>query len=166
MSDRTDDLSSQTPVHYDWSLSFDHTMLRKALAYWIERSGTRPMPLKTDMSVRGTKEFIANVSLMDINLTADGSVDYSVKLIGERVRQYYGPIAHRKLSEFLPADLEQRWRAALDRVRTTKQPLRVHGRMSYANHTWLYQETLLAPLSDDAGETAMFLMVTAWSPYR
>jgi hypothetical protein len=164
MSARAELLTPLTPVHHDWALSFEQATPGEALAYWNECRGTRSMPLKTDISVRGMKRFIANVSLVDVHSNNDGTVDYYVRLTGERVRELYGPIAHRKLSEFLPADMEQRWRTALDLVRAARRPLRVHGRMSYADHTWLYQETLLAPLSSNGEETDMFLMATAWRP--
>jgi hypothetical protein len=75
-------------------------------------------------------------------------------------------VAHRKLSEFLPHDMEQRWRDALDLVGKAQKPLRVHGRMSYEDHTWLYQETLLAPLRGADDGLQVFLSVTAWWPYH
>lgn len=166
MYKRAELLTPLTPVYHDWTLGFEEQMPREALAYWNACRGTRSMPGINDVNVRGMKNFIANVSLVDILPSSEGHVDYSVRLTGERVRELYGPIAHRKLSEFLPADMEQRWRQALDVVRTARQPLRVHGRMSYADHTWLYQETLLAPLGRDDDDVAgMFLMVTAWKSY-
>ncbi len=112
------------------------------------------------------KKFLAHVSLIDIERDNDGSVDYVVKLTGERVRELYGSVAHRSLSEFLPAEMEQRWRSALDLVRDERRPLRVHGRMSFGGHIWLYQETLLAPLGGDNEETDGFLLVTAWTRHH
>jgi hypothetical protein len=164
MSARAEPTTSLTPVYHDWSLTFEQATPREALSYWNECRGTRSMPRKADISVRGMKRFIANVSLVDVQANDDGTLDYFVRLTGERVRELYGAIAHHKLSEFLPPDMEQRWRTALDLVRTAGRPLRVHGRMSYADHVWLYQETLLAPLSSGGDETDTFLMATAWKP--
>ncbi len=155
-----------TPVHHDWSLAFEQTILRDALAYWNECRGARAMPRMNEIAARGMKTFLTHVSLIDIEPNSDGTVDYVVKLTGERVRELYGAVAHRSLSEFLPAEMEQRWRAALDLVRDERRPLRVHGRMSYGGYLWLYQETLLAPLSGDNDATQGFLLVTAWTPRR
>jgi hypothetical protein len=164
MGEPAEQIKPLPPIHHDWALGFEHAMTREALAYWNDCSGARAMPLVTDISARGMKSFLANVSLIEVHVIDAGKVDYSVRLTGERVREQYGPVAHRKLSEFLPPDMEERWRGALDPVRTERRPLRVHGRMSYANHTWLYQETLVAPLSHDSGEVGTFLMVTTWTP--
>ena len=153
------------PVYHDWSLAFEQATPREALAYWNDCRGSRPMPLATDISARGMKRFLANVGLIEVRAGDEGAVDYFVKLTGERIRELYGPIAHRTLSEFLTPDMEQRWRAPLDLVRTEHRPLRVHGRMSYAGHTWLYQETLVAPLGRD-DRVGTLLLITSWEPYR
>jgi hypothetical protein len=158
--------ASLTPVFHDWSLAFEQTIPRDALTYWNECRGTRAMPRMTEISARGMKKFLTHVSLLDIETNSDGSVDYIVKLTGERVREHYGSVAHRRLSEFLPEEMEQRWRAALDLVRSERRPLRVHGRMSYGGHVWLYQETLLAPLGGDGDDVEGFLLITAWTPSR
>jgi hypothetical protein len=152
-----------TPIMHDRSLGFEHTTTRRGYAYWNEIRGTRSMPDFGDLSPRGMKEFIANVSVIDMHLREDGAVDYSVRLTGEHVREHYGPIAHRKLSEFLPPEMVERWRRSLELVATTHQPLRVHGRMSYGDRTWLNQESLLAPLSA-ADRAGAFFLVTAWWP--
>jgi hypothetical protein len=154
------------PVSYDWALAFTHETTRKGLAYWTEQRGAKPMPSAKDLSPRGMKDFIPHVSLIESRVREDGKIDYSVRLTGERVRERYGAVAHRKLQEFLPLEMERRWREALELVRSARTPLRVHGRMSYADSTWLYQETLLAPLSDDTGAVSMFLLVTAWWPFN
>jgi len=154
------------PVSYDWSLAFENETTGKGLAYWKELRGGNGLPSVKDFSPRGMKDFISNVSLIERRVGEDGKVDYFVRLTGERVRERYGAVAHRKLQEFLPLEMERRWREALELVTSAQAPLRVHGRMSYADSTWLYQETLLAPLSDDAGLLNMFLLVTAWWPYN
>ena len=83
---------------------------------------------------------------------------------GDEPRGRLGWFARRKLKDFLPADMERRWRHALGLVSAAQSPLRVHGRMSYADSVWLYQETLLAPLRDAASQLTMFMLVTAWWP--
>jgi hypothetical protein len=154
------------PVFYDWSLAFENETTRKGLAYWNELRGANGLPSVKHFSPRGMKDFISHVSLIESRPREEGKVDYFVRLTGERVRERYGAVAHRKLQEFLPLEMERRWREALDLVRSAQAPLRVHGRMSYADSTWLYQETLLAPLHDDAGTVSTFLLVTAWWPYN
>lgn len=166
MPEHSELLTPLTPVYHDWSLGFEQAMPREALAHWNERRGDRPMPCASEITARGMKNFLANVSLVEVHSSVDGAIDYYVRLTGERVRELYGPIAHRKLSEFLSPELEPRWRHALDLVRTERRPLRVHGRMSYQGNTWLYQETLVAPLGNDSDEAGMFLLVTAWTPYQ
>jgi hypothetical protein len=155
-----------TPVFYDWSLDFEHSTTRQGLAYWHACRGARSMPAVQDLKLRGMKDFAANSALFDVLTLDDGTVDYSIRLTGERVRERYGAVAHRKLSEFLPQNMEQRWRHALDLSRMSRTPLRVHGRMSYKDNTWLYQESLLAPLRGAEDAPAVFLSVTAWWPYH
>jgi hypothetical protein len=154
--------SKLTPVFYDWELNLEHAITQQALAYWKECRGERSMPAFEDLKLSGMKAFVANSSLIDMVSSGDGALDYSIKLTGEKVRERYGAVARSKLSEFLPPHLEQRWRDALELVRTAKAPLRVHGRMTYEDHTWLYQETLLAPLRESEDAVRLFLTVTAW----
>jgi hypothetical protein len=166
MPDRAQEPAELTPVFYDWSLAFEHEATRKGLAYWNEQRGAQSVPAFKDIRPKGMKDFIANVSLIERGIRADGAAEYSVRLTGERVRERYGAVARRKLQEFLPAEMERRWRHALELVRTAQVPVRVHGRMSYADSAWLYQETLLAPLRDASDQVSMFLLVTAWWPTK
>jgi len=165
MPEAVESLPDLPPVSYDWSLAFEHETTRTGLAYWNELRATEALPSVKDFSPRGMKDFISNVSLIEAHVREDGKIDYSVRLTGTRVRERYGAVVHRKLQEFLPLEMERRWREALDLVKSKQAPLRVHGRMSYGDKTWLYQETLLAPLGDDAGKVSTFLLVTAWWPF-
>src|SRR5216684_916887 len=162
MPAQTDRHVNLTPVFYDRELDFESPTTRQALQYWNACAGERTMPAFADLSLRGMKTFVANASLIEMVSSGDGAVDYSIRLTGERVRERYGSVAHRTLSEFLPPHMEQRWRDSLEMVRVAKAPLRVHGRMTYESHAWLYQETFLAPLRGADGAVGLFLTVTAW----
>lgn len=161
---QTEHHNDLTPVFYDWGLNLENPITQQALAYWNECRGERSMPAFEDLKLRGMKTFVANSSIIDMISSNDGEVDYSIRLTGERVRERYGAVAHSRLSEFLPPYLEQRWRDALELVSVAKAPLRVHGRMTFKEYTWLYQETLLAPLSQSEDSLRLFLAVTAWWP--
>lgn len=166
MSAQAEPALDLTPVFYDWSLDFQHATTRQALAYWQACRGEHAMPALAALKLRGMKDFVANAALINVHILDDGTSDYSVRLIGERVREQYGAVTGRKLSQFLPRNMEQRWRHALDLAREALMPMRVHGRMSYNDHTWLYQETLLAPMRIGDEALRLFLLVTAWWPYH
>lgn len=125
MPDRAQEPAELTPVFYDWSLAFEHEATRKGLAYWNEQRGAQSVPAFKDIRPKGMKDFIANVSLIERGIRADGAAEYSVRLTGERVRERYGAVARHKLQESLPAEMERRWRHALELVRTAQVPVRV-----------------------------------------
>lgn len=135
-------------VEYDPTLTFLHTKVIDAFAYWNACRGLRPLPRRADLDPVAMRSFIAHVALFDVRRKGDGSVDYFVRLAGTRVEDVFGSRGRRMLTEGLAPEIVSRWRQPVDRVLETGRPLRTRSRVAFQNQTWIDGEALHAPLGE------------------
>jgi hypothetical protein len=148
-------------IEIDKTLSFRHPLNVEALGYWRSLLKGRAMPARADLDPRAMRGFLADMGLMETRKKADGTSDYFVRLAGTRTEQIYGPVTGKLISEFLPPEIEARWRGALDAAVAAGGPVRTIGRMAFQKRTWLEVECLVAPLGDDGQTISMLMIVVA-----
>jgi hypothetical protein len=149
----------------DRDLRFTREPTRKAFAYWETLCKGRKMPRRQELSPHSMREFLPHVNLVDlVRERADAPVDYIVSLEGQHAHQIFGPVAHRKLHEVLPAHVEQRWRFIFGAASQAARPMRFSSRMIAGGQTWIEGEVLVAPLGDEfLGVEALFLVFATWT---
>ena len=154
---------SLPPIAIDESLAFLHPATVQALAYWKSKLDGRLMPSRADIEPRQMRSFMPHIALIDLRNAPDGSQDYFIRLAGTAIEQVFGRLTMRSISEFLPPEIEARWRGMLDAARDAVAPIRAVGRVAYQRKNWLECEVLIAPLSAD-GETVsmLFVAVATW----
>ena len=151
------------PISLDWALNFVHRGPQLALAYWRSRCKSRNRPARADISPSEMSEFLPYVALIDVHKPAGSNASYYMRLAGTHVEQVFGPITGHHIGSILPPEIEERWRTYFDTVRGADKPLRLSGRVAFANKTWLMSEALLAPLGEEQGPVAMiFAAYAAW----
>ncbi|MGD0141776.1 MAG: PAS domain-containing protein [Rhizomicrobium sp.] len=154
------------PIAIDDSLSFSYPATRQALAYWKSLLDGRPMPSRADLEPRAMLGFMAHVCLIELRQAPDGTRDYFVRLAGTAVEQLFGSLTGQSISEFLPAEIEARWRRLLDMAVDAAQPIRALGRVAFQRKLWLECETLIAPLGADGKTISMLFVAMATGEAR
>jgi hypothetical protein len=152
---------SLPPIAIDDSLGFLQPATIEALAYWKSRLDGRLMPSRADLDPRQMRAFMAHIALIELRSMPDGKQDYYIRLAGTAVEQLFGPFTGQSISEFLPAEIEARWRSMLDAARDAASPIRTIGRVAFQRKTWLECETMIAPLGTDGKTVSMFFVAVA-----
>jgi hypothetical protein len=153
---------AQPPVVLDWSLAFESRAPKLALAYWRSRCGDRPLPLREDLNPSGMAAFLPNVALIEVQSAADAN-KYRIRVAGLGVESVFGHVGGKFISDSLPPEIEARWKSYFDAVVKACKPLRLTGRVSFEDKTWLIGEALLAPLGmPDKPVQMIFAAFSSW----
>jgi hypothetical protein len=144
-------------MRIDHEVALTQAMPIKAYDYWRARRGTRIMPSRKDINPRDMREFLAHAGLIEVRPTADG-IEYVVRLVGTKAEEIFGLITGKTFQEFLPPEIEARWRQVCDEVRKSRGPVSVSGRLAYQGRHWLQTETFVGPLAEEGQEITMFLL--------
>lgn len=150
------------PITLDWDLGFTRTPTRFVLGYWRSLCAGRTMPQRREINPRPIRSFLRHVNLIDIRSEASGRVDYIVSLQGQHALEVFGPIAHKKLDDALPAHISERWRNCFDIARTAMRPVRFASRIASGGKLWLDSESLLAPLGQGKDVDSLLLVFVSW----
>jgi hypothetical protein len=105
------------PVIVDGSLALVRSATIRARGYWDKVRGERAMPTRQDINPRGMREFLAHVTLVEIQETAGGTIDYQIRLAGSVIEEVFGAISGKPISETLPPETVRRWRGFMETVR-------------------------------------------------
>jgi hypothetical protein len=152
---------SLPPITVDESLSFVQPATIAALAYWKSKLGGRPMPSRADLDPREMRSFMPHIALVELRQTADGAQDYYMRLTGTSIEQVFGQLTGQLISEFLPPEIEARWRMMFDAARDAAAPVRITGRIAFQRKTWLQCELMIAPLGTEGKTISMFFVAVA-----
>ena len=160
--DRTSRPGDLPALHIDSEVVLTQPLTLKAYDYWRACRGARLMPTRADITPKGMKDFMTNIGLIEARPTALG-IDYVVRLAGSRCEEVFGPITGKSFSDFLPPEIEVRWRRVCEEARRTRGPLSVTGRIAFPGKDWLQSETFVGPLGEEGQEiTMLFLGFVAW----
>ncbi len=153
---------AQPPVVLDWSLGFESRAPKLALAYWRSCCGDRPLPLREDLKPSGMAAFLSNVALIEVQPATDAP-KYRIRVAGLGVESVFGHVGGKFISDSLPPEIEARWKSYFDAVVKASKPLRLTGRVSFEDKTWLIGEALLAPLGiPDEPVQMIFAAFSSW----
>lgn len=156
------------PVVLDWSLNLERTETILARDYWLERRRELGrMPSRADLSPTGMRNFVSHVGLIEVQ-DGESQADYVIRLAGTKWEEVFGPMKGKRVQEFLPPLIEERWRIVFNPVCARKEPVKATTQIAFKDMRWLRTEMFVAPLADAAaGGVAMLLICFAsWSSSR
>jgi hypothetical protein len=154
------------PLQFDWALHFTRDPTKLASAYWHTCAQSRDMPARADLNPATMRNFTAHVGLVEIRRGQAPNVEYFVRRAGGEWERVFGPMTGRFLDEFLPPEIETRWREVFDGVREKKAAVRITTGIHYQGKTWLTAEMFVAPLGEAGEPNMLFLAFDAWSQNR
>ena len=150
------------PITVDWDLEFTRAPTRLVLSYWYSLCAGRTMPQRREINPRPIRSFLRHVNLIDIRTDATGRTEYIVSLQGQHALEVFGPIAHKRLDDALPAHIAERWRNCFELARTAARPVRCASRIAAGGKLWLDSESLLAPLGQGKDVDSLLLVFVSW----
>jgi hypothetical protein len=151
------------PLHFDWELHFTREATSLAGAYWHSRLDGRVMPSRADLNPAAMRNFTQNTGLIEIRHDSAPHVEYFIRRAGSDWEKVFGAMTGRFIHEFLPPEIEMRWRRVFDAVREKRAPVRVTTGIQFQAKTWLTTEMFVAPLGETGEPNMLFLAFTAWS---
>ena len=119
------------------------------------------MPSRDDLRPTAMRKFTEAVGLVEIRTDIGPDVEYFIRRAGTQWEGVFGPMTGKFLHEFLPPEIELRWREVFDAVRLAVSPVRAAAGIRFQRKTWLQAEMFVAPLGI---ETVSMLLVAfvAW----
>ena len=133
------------PHRVDPTLSFEAPPLREALAVWRESAKGRVIPCRVDMTPKAMKGFLRHLAIVDVVPEGKGT-RYRLRISGTEIERTVGHLPNGFLEDIVPEPFRSRWQAVLDLALTTKEPIRVFGRMEFRERAWLSAEIFLGAL--------------------
>ena len=97
----------------DAELAFEHPALAAVLELWRDKAGSRPIPARSDFSLRVLKAFLPDIALYE-RVALDVVPRYRVRIMGASFAETMGDLTGKFLDDVVPEPFLQRWYAALD----------------------------------------------------
>jgi len=153
-------------LQLDWELHFTREPTRLASEYWHSRLAGRTMPARADLDPAAMRKFTEHTGLVEIRRDSAPHVEYFIRRAGGDWERVFGAMTGRFIHEFLPPEIEMRWRRVFDAVCEKRAPARVTTGIQFQTKTWLTTELFVAPLGEGDEPNMLFIAFTAWSTNR
>lgn len=146
------------PSRVDPALAFEAPELREALALWRKAAGARALPLRTDMTPRLMKHFLAKVAVLDIVREAERT-RFRVRVTGTALERTFGGMTGMFLDESLSEPFRSRWNATLQVPLRAGTAARSIGRVEFRDQSYLKAETFYGPMGADIAAPDSMLVI-------
>jgi hypothetical protein len=146
------------PSRVDPALTFDAQLLREAYVSWRGAAGKRALPLRTDMTPRVMKRFLAHVAVLEIVREPDRT-RFRIRVTGTALERSFGGMTGTFLDESLPEPFRSRWHATLNVPLFARCAARSVGRVEFRDQTYLKAETFYGPMGADIAAPDSMLVV-------
>jgi hypothetical protein len=144
----------------DPTLAFKDPLHERFLALWKSKAGSRPMPTRSDMTLRDLKDFLKDIVIWQ----RDGPSRYSWRLVGTKAGEVVGHQTGKSFEESIPPEHLPRWIGCGDLILDGGRPMRFVGRVHLQGKEYLTAENLLVPLANDSGEPTFIMGLCRYSP--
>jgi hypothetical protein len=146
----------------DPTLGFKDPLHKRFLTLWKTKAGLRPMPARSDMTLRDLKDFLKDVVIWQRD--GIGPSRYSWRLVGTKAGEVVGHQTGKSFEESVPPEHLPRWVGCGDLILDGGQPMRFVGRVHLQGKEYLNAENLLVPLANDKNEPTFIMGLCRYSP--
>ncbi|HET7085691.1 MAG TPA: PAS domain-containing protein [Rhizomicrobium sp.] len=152
--------------HYvcDPELAFSQSVYENLLQLWRSKAGDRPMPRRSEMTLRDLKDVLRN--LIIVERVERNPSRYRARLIGTSLTSMAGDRTGKMIEEVLPPEHAMRWVVSADLILESGRPMRFIGRVELQGKEYLNAENLFVPLADDQGEPTFVMGLCRYTPRR
>jgi hypothetical protein len=146
----------------DPSLAFTDPLYKKLLELWRSKAGGRPMPRRTEMTLRDLKDVLRNLIVLErVDQTPSR---YRARLIGTSLTSMAGDCTGHMIEEVLPPEQAMRWVVCADLILDGGVPMRFIGRVHLEGKEYLNAENLFVPLSNEEGVPTFVMGLCRYTP--
>ena len=142
---------------------FDHAPLKDLLELWRLKRNGRPMPRRSDITLRDVRAHVGHIAVVDIIADPHLGRRYKLRLVGDSFSNTTGHRAAQYVDEASDKGYGAVTTAVLDELFVHPCPLRFIGTPPRHDLEHVYAESLLAPLSDDGSEPQQIMIATWFS---
>lgn len=146
----------------DPSLTFSDPSYERLLDLWRDKSGSRSMPRRSEMTPRDLKDVLRHLIILERVETRPSR--YRVRLLGTSLTSMAGDRTGKLLEEVIPADHLPRWVVCADLILDGGQPMRFLGRVHLEGKEYLNAENLFVPLSNEGDEPTFVMGLCRYTP--
>lgn len=147
--------AGQTSGERRWShISDSHAafvtpQLHRLAQLWDAKRAMRPLPCKSDFSLRELSFALPNIALVELVREAE-RLRFRVRLMGGALDAYVGPLTGKFIDEAIPAYLAEKWSAIWYGAIETQGVRRSAGQVEVDGKQHYVFEKFCAPLASDA----------------
>lgn len=146
----------------DPTLAFKDPVHERFLNLWKAKAGSRPMPRRSEMTLRDLKDFLKDIVIWERN--GVGPSRYSWRLVGTKASEVVGHQTGKMVNDSVPAEHLPRWVGCGDLILDGCQPMRFVGRVHLEGKEYLNAENLCVPLANDNGEPTFIMGLCRYTP--
>jgi hypothetical protein len=148
----------------DPSLTFSDPTYDKLLELWRGKAAGRPMPKRTEMTLRDLKDVLRNLIVLERVQIKPSR--YRARLIGTSLTSMAGDCTGHMIEEVLPPEQAMRWEICADLILDGGQPMRFIGRVHLEGKEYLNAENLFVPLGNENDEPTFVMGLCRYTPRR
>ncbi|MBA2588649.1 MAG: PAS domain-containing protein [Alphaproteobacteria bacterium] len=146
----------------DPGLSFNDPSHKQLLKLWRDKAGDRPMPKRSEMSLRDLKDVLRHLVVFE--RIGQMPSRYRVRLIGTSLTGMAGDQTGKMIDEIVLPEHLPRWVECCDLILDGGQPMRFLGRVHLEGREYLDAENLFVPLSNDEGKPTFAMGLCRYTP--
>lgn len=138
--------------------------LRRLLEYWKTKCIGGNLPRRQDIDPADLAFILANLFLMDIDLSEEPPNRFRFRLFGTELARIHGrDLTGKTFHDAMDCESADGSVRHAMRLVNERMPLFVRGRVLYLKKDWLAFENAMMPLQNDAGAVTMILGATIYS---
>ncbi|HWU56893.1 MAG TPA: PAS domain-containing protein [Rhizomicrobium sp.] len=150
--------------HYvcDPGLTFSDVSYEKLLQLWRSKAAGRPMPKRSEMTLRDLKDLLRHLIVLERVETMPSR--YRVRLLGTSLTSMAGDRTGEMLEQVLPPEHLIRWVVSADLILDSGQPMRFIGRVELQGKEYLNAENLFIPLANENDQPTFVMGFCRYTP--
>lgn len=151
------------PSFIDTKLDFRYEIPAIGHKYWLSKCRNGTFPHRRDISPVELSAQLPNVGLFEINRNA-APLNLYCRIAGDSIEQVYGKMHRQFIRECLPLEQATRFDCYAAAVLLSGAPIRISGKVSHEERTFMDAEMLAAPLATDDQDHLQIIVFAEYQP--
>lgn len=148
----------------DATLAFESAELAELVAIWRAARGTRPMPMRSDLTPRALGRHLRNITFVERVAPPGAARRYRFGFFGSSLARRMGDRTGKFVDEVIRPPYLEAWHAGYDMQCEWKAPMRYVSTLRSLNLEFLSTESAIMPFADETGAVGCFLLSAVFSP--
>lgn len=156
--------SFSPPSFIDTALGFRYDIPETGYRYWLSKCKDGAFPHRRDISPVELSAQLPNVGLFEVNRSAAAPLNLYCRIAGDSIEQVYGKMHRQFIRECLPIEQATRFDCYAAAVLLAGAPIRISGKVSHEERTFMDAEMMAAPLTTDDEDRLQIIVFAEYQP--